>query len=142
MTPLPIGGLLSTFLAEQAGAKFSWRNANCGHFVGAWLLLAERVDYVQQLTFSMPRNAVSAARLAEKRGGLHTVVSEAIRRPVMLGALAQVGDIVLLNQNTGGAGVLAICNGRYAMARSLEAGIVSIDMSFGKYAWRLDRYVE
>lgn len=137
-----VGAMLDQFLIDHAWTKFGWRQSNCGHFIAAWLMAVERVDYLQSLSFNMPRDAASAARLALRKGGLHCVVSEAIRRPTMQGTLAQVGDIVLLRAGSATAGVLAVCNGRSAMALSGEIGTVAVDMSLAQYAWRIDRYVE
>ncbi len=141
-----VGAKLDEFLREYGTVPFSWRRANCCHFVAAWMARVEKVDYLRMFEDAMPRNGPAAVRYCAKRGGLHVVVSSVLLRPMMNAMLAQVGDPILFLPNnhsvTGGAGTLAICNGRVSFARALDGSFELLETQDAAYAWRLDPYVD
>lgn len=120
------------FVAARRAAPFAWGSNDCALFAA---------DCVQALTGTDPalqglrahRTEKQALRSLKRHGGLVGIATAALGAP-MSALHANVGDVVLAE--SGGRGLLAICNGSTCLAPSAR-GLANLSMDTCSLAWRV-----
>ena len=130
---------LTAYLEQCAAKQFSWQKFNCGHFVLDWwdLITGEDThsDVVAPTTVQEARQWIK-----NNHGTLMSELARRIGKPVINPLMAQIGDIVVLEDfptsNIGVGTALGICNGRQAAVLGLS-GVVFVPMHFAKRAFSI-----
>lgn len=136
------GNRIATALAEYVAAcarqPFDWPTANCCHFAAGWLAVATGRDPMAALPTTP--DALAARRLVRKHGDdLRGVVSYALGRAPIVPALAQTGDLVLVDSGTedGTGQALGLCSGPSIIALDAHGSAHFLPLEAGLCAWRL-----
>ena len=124
---------LQVLLQTYAHARFEWGRFDCCQFVMvAALALAGR-----RLDVPVYRSERGAARVLRALGGYDGAVAALGGTPLPAPAMAQRGDIVLVDAPGYAGGALAVCGGSVAWAAG-PGGLAQAPMSTWRKAWRLE----
>lgn len=147
-----IGALLGEYLADTRREPFDWARNNCCHFAARWVARATGADPMAGLPATA--TAREARRLVRRLGGtLADAWTHALGRGPIVPALAQVGDVVLIDvallpvpdgappapdgaeRGTGQA--VGLCAGRTAVVMDAAGVCHHVPMDEARFAWRL-----
>lgn len=132
---------LTAYLAAAALRPFCWRDHNCAHFVAGWVRQATGRDPLWGL--QPAATPAGWRRQVLRAGGLAALVTQQLRCEPVAPALAALGDVVLLpadpalHPHDSAGGVLALCNGLYAMTLGDRGAVGFVAMDQALHAWRL-----
>lgn len=143
LSPIELAELLDRYLRDVAAQPeaFTWQRRNCCHFVGGWVLRATGRDCLTGL--ADVADARAARRVLARLGArsLGTAVTARLGWPSRAVALAQVGDVVLIESSPASAGLLGatlgVCNGRVASLLSVEGRLGHLPMDHALASWPL-----
>ena len=122
---------LSDFGKARASMPFSWGANDCCSFAaGAVEAITGRNPMARAEPYA---SEIGAAKIIARAGGLKTLASQYLGRPVSP-LMAAVGDVVLVTNE--GREMLAICNGVNAMAPG-ERGMVALGMDAALATWKV-----
>lgn len=128
---------LAAYLDERRSRQFSWRDWNCAHFAAEWVEHAEGVRLLSGDGCPQAETLFAAVRLATSKGGLRRAVSDTLGREPRNPLASNVGDLVLFEGETGGAGMLGICNGASAVTLHPVQGFSSAPMRAASCVWKI-----
>jgi hypothetical protein len=124
---------LDAYLAEVSARPFDWRQWNCCHLARGWWQQVTGLDPMAGLPGTDSMRA--AHRLIGELGGnLAAAWTRQTRCEPLPAALAQVGDVVLLE--TPERHAVGICCGRTAAVLTPDLGLAHAPMSAATLAWR------
>lgn len=119
------------FIALSYKRPFEWGLNDCATFAADCVWALTGVDPAP-VDLRGHRTAKQALRALKRNGGLRGIATAALGQP-RPALTARVGDVVLCKAGT--RDMLAICNGREALAPS-SAGLVSVPL--GELCWGVD----
>jgi hypothetical protein len=123
---------LAALIEARAHQPFAWGPNDCAAFVADAVQAMRDADTLSELRGT--RRTIREARQQIKRaGGVRAVIERAGLRPVPV-ALAQRGDVLLIEQGTWP--VLAVCNGADALATGPK-GLEATPLDRAVAAWRV-----
>lgn len=125
---------LGAYLAEASARPFDWGNANCCHLAAGWVAARTGVDPMAGLP-DTPTERAARRLIATLGGTLADAWTRQLGREPIAPAMAQVGDVVLLELE--GRPVVGICNGTTAVAALDAGGVAFVPMAHATHAWRL-----
>lgn len=123
---------LAAFIAERQGKPFAWGSNDCAHFAADWIKACTG-EAVSLPSFT---SAASAMRALEQLGGMHAAVSAALGDPLAVPALAQRGDVALLEVD--GRDFLGVIESEYVAAPGPE-GLRMLPRTAITAAWKVGR---
>lgn len=130
---------LGNYFEECASKEFSWQEFNCAHFVLNWWNIATGDNVYADV--QMPTTSLEAREwLRGRHATLIAEVSQRIDRKPIKAVLAQVGDIVVLenipSEELGVGTALGICNGQRAAVLG-PTSMIFVPMHLASFAFRL-----
>ncbi|KKC24936.1 DUF6950 family protein [Sphingomonas sp. SRS2] len=130
---------LGAYLRECRDVPFAWGKHDCCTFVGGAVLAMTGVDHIAAFRghYRTARGAARALRRFGRGTLVKTVTSKA--KPIKV-ALAQRGDVVLVDDGQGGEAV-AIVLGAFAVgvgAHGDQEGLIKIERAAWRRAWRVN----
>lgn len=141
---------LHAYLDEVQTLPFEWGKRDCCLFVCDGLRTITGLDPAAKMFRGKYRDATGAARLLKKHGGVEAVAKKICRGlewPEVRVALAQRGDVVLLDVDASGRpavgadqGALGLCVGRESVFMGI-AGQQRLPTSQCRRAWAVARPV-
>lgn len=151
MPPNALATALQCYLDEVADhpGAWSWARNNCCHFAGRWVLRATGTDCLRGLADVPGPCAARQVVVQLGAGGLRGAVSQRMGCAPLAGALAQVGDVVLLRSGDAGglapsaAGprglgfALGLCAGRSVACLGADGSVRHLPLGAALAAWPL-----
>lgn len=126
---------LDDYLCRARLRSFDWATFNCCHFAAQWV--HEETGHPVTLEIPAVTCKVEADLAAERVGGsLQGAVTAALGQEPKPATLAQIGDLVLLQEE--GVTAVGICTGRYAAFLALESGARFLPMRHAQFAWTIE----
>jgi hypothetical protein len=135
--------LLFHFIESRRSTPFAWGRHDCCLFAADGILAQTGLDLAAGIFRGKYRDALGAARLVRKHGGIEAIAVKGCARfgykpvPVLM---AQRGDMVLLpasaTGNPGKGPALGVCVGAEA-AFPGASGLVFLPMASCRRAWRI-----
>lgn len=137
---MSIAARLTAFLAERQVTPFTWPANNCCHLGAQWAQRLSGLDPMRGLPLTA--NARQAVKLLLRLGGMRNAWSKALGIEPIEPALAQTGDLVLVQldaaidgQSTGQA--VGICNGTQVLVLDPAGQVHPIGWAGAVCAWRV-----
>lgn len=124
---------LAAAIEAARGRPFCWGTHDCALFAAGVVEALTGKDFAAELRGRYTTRAEAVALLGA-RGGLEAVVTTALGSPRAYTALAQRGDVVMIDTDDGPA--LGICNGATAACAGPE-GLQFAPMSLWQKAWEV-----
>lgn len=128
---------LARYIAARPKTAFDWQAANCCHFAAGWIEHATGVNPMADLPATP--DAMAAVRLVREHGDLQGIVTAATGWNPIPPALAQTGDIVLVESaDPDGTGhAIGICSGHDVLVTDAQGLVQHGPMDMALCAWRL-----
>lgn len=126
------------YLAECASRPFQWGVHDCCLFVCDWVNLRLGRDLAREFRGGYT-TAIGARRLIDQRGGLETIIADAIANtPIELinPRMAERGDAALCEDSPHGP-ALGLCIGRQSAFLGIESGFLFLEMTTISKTWRI-----
>lgn len=124
---------LAAHFDSRARQPFAWGSHDCCTFAADGVLAMTGADHLHDLRGAYDTE-MGAARILARLGGMEQAVSARLGPPLHNVALAQRGDLVLVDAEAGRA--LAICAGALAIAPGV-AGLQRVPIAGWRMAWRV-----